>query len=218
MADSKSDNQNDFVISKNLDDEETEDYHSEDFYGNHTGIFKKKTLSPIVLGGVGFIVLVILFMLIFFRPGNVVGEERLQTLEARIQQLESKLATIGVIDQALDRLAEQEQKFSLLNKRLDRLEGTTKTQIDQIIKELSILHQKTAGKPLPKVGAPQTTAPAKKEIKTKFHQVRAGETLYRISQRYGLTVDQLRRYNNIDSKATIQPGQKLRLTPTGGQQ
>ena len=217
MADSKNDNQEDFVISKDLEDEEAEDYHREDYYGNHVGIFQKKTLTPMVIGGVGLVVLVILLIFIISRTGNVIGKEQLQSLETRIQQLESKLATIGVIDQALDRLAEQEQKFTLLSKRADRMEATAKTQIDQIIKELGILHQKTAGEPLPKAKAPQPAAAAKKELKSKFHQVRAGETLYRISQRYGLTVEQLRRYNNIGSKATIQPGQKLKLTPNGSQ-
>jgi len=44
------------------------------------------------------------------------------------------------------------------------------------------------------------------------HEVSAGETLYSISRRYGLTVDQLRAYNNIGQDAAIRPGQRLRLT------
>jgi len=40
-----------------------------------------------------------------------------------------------------------------------------------------------------------------------------GETLYSISRRYGLTVDQLRTYNNIGKDTAIRPGQKLKLSP-----
>ena len=213
MVDPKNGNQENFVISKDPDDEEVKEDQGEDYYGSHVGIFRKKTVSPFVIGGVGFIVVVILLIFIFSRSGNVSEKEQLQSLEARIQQLESKLATIGVIDQALDRLAEQEKKITMLSNRVESSEATTKTQIDQIIKELGNLHQKTAGKPSPKAKAPQGAASGDKEIKSKFHQVRAGETLYGISRRYGLTVEQLQSYNNMGSKATIQPGQKLRLTP-----
>jgi LysM repeat protein len=37
--------------------------------------------------------------------------------------------------------------------------------------------------------------------------------MYSISRRYGLTVEQLRTYNNIGKNAAIRPGQKLKLSP-----
>lgn len=43
-----------------------------------------------------------------------------------------------------------------------------------------------------------------------FHRVKAGETLYAISVRYGVTVDQLRKWNRI-RKNHIEVGQRLRL-------
>ena len=129
MVDPKSDNQENFVISNDLEEEVVvEDERREDYYGSHVGIFRKKTTSPFVIGGVGFIVLVILLIFIISRSGNGTEKKQLQSLEARIQQLESKLATIGVIDQALDRLAEQEKKIDLLSKRIERSEATVKTK------------------------------------------------------------------------------------------
>jgi membrane-bound lytic murein transglycosylase D len=47
----------------------------------------------------------------------------------------------------------------------------------------------------------------------KIHEVGAGDTLYSISRRYSLTVDQLRKYNNIGKDTAIRPGQKLKLSP-----
>ena len=217
MIDSKNDNQEDFVISKDDSENEAEDLRREDYYGNHTSVFQKKSVIPFVIGGVGLIVLIIFFIFIISGPGDGADKEQLQDIEARIQKLEGKLATIGVIDQALDRLAKQEQELELLNSRLDRFETTVKTQIDQIIKELGILHQKTAQTPAPKARTPQPAAESKKEIKQKYHQVRAGETLYGISRLYDLTVEQLRSYNNIGPNAAIQPGQKLKLTRSGKQ-
>ena len=215
MVDSKNDNKEDFVISKDYDDEETEELDREDYYGNHTGVFQKKSAIPFVIGGIGLIVLVILFILIILRPGDVTGRGKLKSLEARIEQLEGKLATIAVIDQVLDRLTKQEQELKLLSKSVERSEATFKTQIDQIIQELGKLHQKKAQTATPKAQAPQPAAKTKKEIKTRFHLVRAGETVFGISQRYGLTVEQLRSYNNIGPNAAIKPGQKLKLSRNG---
>jgi LysM repeat protein len=217
MVDSRNDNGEDFVINKDDNENEAEDLRREDYYGDHTSVFQKKSVIPYVIGGVGLIVLIIFFIFMISAPGDVADNEQLQAIEARIQQLEGKLATIGVIDQALDRLAKQEQELDLLGNRLDRFETTVKTQIDQIIKELGILHQKTAHTPTPKAQAQQPAAEDKKEIKPSYHQVRPGETLYGISRLYGLTVDQLRSYNNIGPDAAIQPGQKLKLSRNGKQ-
>jgi uncharacterized protein (TIGR00159 family) len=51
----------------------------------------------------------------------------------------------------------------------------------------------------------------RKKTKTRFHRVRTGECLYTIARRYGLTVKQLRQFNNLTPGAIIYPGQKLHL-------
>jgi len=47
-----------------------------------------------------------------------------------------------------------------------------------------------------------------------IHVVQRGETLFRIAQRYGLTIDELARLNSITDPSSIQVGQRL-LVPTG---
>ncbi|MCJ7541662.1 MAG: LysM peptidoglycan-binding domain-containing protein [Desulfobacterales bacterium] len=50
----------------------------------------------------------------------------------------------------------------------------------------------------------------------RYHEVRAGENLFRIGLRYNLNVEVLRRLNNLPPDATmIQPGQKLVVSPAG---
>jgi membrane-bound lytic murein transglycosylase D len=46
-----------------------------------------------------------------------------------------------------------------------------------------------------------------------MHTVKQGDTLYRISRRYNLSVDQLREYNKLGAKAAIYPGQQLNVAP-----
>ena len=206
MVDPKFESRDNFVINDKYDDEEVQELNREDYYDDHAGMFRKKYLTPFTIGGVGIIVIVILLVIFLSGPKDVVDSRQLQSLEAKIQQLEKKLAAIGVIDQALDRLGNQEQNLNLISERFDRFNSTVTTQIDQIIKELGALHQKSSQAPLP-------AKTAQKETKPKFHQVRSKETLWGISRRYGLTVSQLRSYNNMGSNATLQPGQKLKLTP-----
>jgi len=59
--------------------------------------------------------------------------------------------------------------------------------------------------------APKTRVPT--EIKTEFreHQVKPGDTLYSISRNYGVTVAEIRNWNNISEDNILSVGQKLEI-------
>ena len=213
MVDSPKDTREDFVISNGYDEEEEGDLGREDSYSRQTEVLQNKSNLPYIIGGVGLVFIIILFVFILSGSSDGVKLEQLQALEKRIEQLEKKMATLGGMDQALERIDNSEKELGLIMERLDRFEGTVTTQIDQIIKELGKLHQKTGSAPAPKAKAAQPVAKSTTEKKMKVHEVSAGETLYSISRRYGLTVDQLRKYNNIGKDTAIRPGQKLKLSP-----
>ena len=206
MNDPKFENHDNFVINDKYDAEDIQELNREDYYDDHSGIFRNKYINPFTIGGGALVVIVVFFVILISGPEDTVDTRRLQSLEVKIQQLEKKLASMGAMDQALDRLGDLEKKFSLISERSDHFIETVTTQIDQIIKELGVLHQKSSQAPL------AVKTDQKKTI-SKFHQVRSKETLWAISRRYGLTLDQLRSYNNIGPKETIQPGQTLKLTP-----
>jgi membrane-bound lytic murein transglycosylase D len=46
-----------------------------------------------------------------------------------------------------------------------------------------------------------------------YHEVRAGDSLWKIARKYGLSVEQLRRYNRLAVGDAVHPGQRLRLAP-----
>ena len=92
-----------------------------------------------------------------------------------------------------------------LEKRLTKLEGT-----DQKLARLESQVRK-----LERSMSKSTRSVAARTKKTRYHEVRQGETLSRIAQKYGITVEQLCRLNKITPKTVIRPGQKL-LVPSGG--
>ena len=212
MVDSPKDNREDFVISEDDDTEGEEDLGRQDYYDDQTGLFQNKLNRTFIIGGIGLVIIVILLVMVLAGPSDVVDRQQLQALEDRIQQLEKRITTTGVMDEALGRIDNNEKELSLIMERVDRFEGTVATQIDQIIKELGKLHQKAGSAPAAKVKTAQPAAKSTPEKPTRVHEVRPGETLYSISRRYGLTVDQLRTYNNLGTDTAIHPGQKLKLT------
>jgi membrane-bound lytic murein transglycosylase D len=55
--------------------------------------------------------------------------------------------------------------------------------------------------------------PEKINTQTALHEVKAGETLFRISKIYQVSVDDLIRWNNLGKVPTIQVGQKIKVKP-----
>ncbi|MBW1980829.1 MAG: DNA integrity scanning protein DisA nucleotide-binding domain protein, partial [Deltaproteobacteria bacterium] len=57
---------------------------------------------------------------------------------------------------------------------------------------------------------PASAAVARSEAKrTRYYQVRTGDTLWAIGRRFGLTVEQLQKLNKLGAAAVIHPGQRL---------
>jgi LysM repeat protein len=54
----------------------------------------------------------------------------------------------------------------------------------------------------------QTVSQEKKQ----YHKVVRGDTLYSISRKYSLSVEEVCRLNNLKQNQSIQPGQKLMVT------
>ena len=48
--------------------------------------------------------------------------------------------------------------------------------------------------------------------KSSVHVVRRGDSLWSIARRYGVTINQLSRWNGLDKSSVLRPGQRVRLT------
>ena len=188
-------------------------------------VSKGSLSTPILLlGTIGALLVVIIMVAVWFweRPQGPKPAKRLRLLEKRIEQLEERIAKIDGFNQRVMALESQGQKFMNAVDRLDRFETAITLRMDIVAKELAKLQQPAATTPTP--GAKPAAAGLKKEPVEKppaaspestkqatLHTVRAGETLYSISRRYGMSVDELRSANQLDEKATIYPGQQLKV-------
>jgi LysM repeat protein len=135
---------------------------------------------------------VVIFLIagFFLRTSNVDSVIKLRSLENRIKQLENRSYRIDWVEAKLEQIEEKNKQFTTFMDTFRKLETP------------------------PKINTAQAS---EKQTKAVYHEVVAGETLYGISRRYGLTVDELRRLNKLEPEATIYPAQRLRISPADNQ-
>ena len=208
-------------------DSSTDDLPEEDLQEESSSDVRlpKKSLSAstLLLAVIGAALVVVVMVAVWFweRPQGVPPEKRLKLLENRIDQLEDRIARLGGINERVMTLESQGQKFMTAVDRLDRFETAIGLRMDILVKEITGLQQEAGANSTPEKApatvstantqASQPPAPAAAAEDSTFHTVSAGDTLYSISRRYGLSVDELRTANQLDEKSTIYPGQQLKV-------
>lgn len=171
-----------------------------------------KSHMPLVLGTTG-LVLVAIVAWWLLSGGNQAGDSStVQKLDQRLTQMEEKLAKLEWLDQGLARLDKQEKTYEALVKKIDRIETAMKQQSALIEKKITLLGTQP---PAPANEAKKTSAKTgeTKPTSSGIHVVKSGDNLFRIGQEYGLSVDRLRKLNNLTADSKIFPGQKLKVSP-----
>jgi LysM repeat protein len=147
---------------------------------------RRKHSRFIKITAAAFAIFVILLVIIIFKSQKLADKNQLLTIEKRLDRLEAE--------------------FTALKKYIA-------SKLDQAIKEMERDRNTTTTQDS---SSAKTTPTAQKEqnnVEPKVHKVLPGESLARISRYYGLSIKQLRDYNNLDSGSIIYPGQELKLTP-----
>jgi len=138
-----------------------------------------------------------------------------------ILYLLSKLRTGGEPSPLQLRVTALEQKITGLEKQLGELQGKVSTsgpdpallqRVDVIAQKVEALEKQKQSTAEPK--AKPSTAP-KPAVSTEkqYHTVQKGDTLYRISKKYGISVKDLRKLNNLSGDQSLRTGQKLLVSP-----
>jgi len=173
---------------------------------------KKEWRQPrltLVFVGVGLVVLVMIFVWFTEKPRTGTATKRINMLESKIEQLEKTIAKINGIEEKLTTLENQSQKFMFAVDRLDRFETSISLRMEQVGKKLAALQKVTVESRSKPDVAPQSPVVSRNDATETYHTVSTGDTLYSISRRYELTVEELRKANQLPEGATIYEGQKL---------
>lgn len=216
---------------KDPNEEELDDKPYSHLKKQNSNMFGEKSKIPFIIIGVGIIFLIVLFFILNPKPPQNKYpdvrpiESRLAMLEQRINKLEMMKDQIKNIEDQVrlnsEIQTEQQQlansiklnseNISEIQKKLNSIEPGMKVK-DEKPPAKSSEHPETAKKVQPAQVAVQPTG------EKLYHTVLKGETVYRISQKYGLSVQKLQEMNNIDAKTAIHPGQKLIVGPAGKSQ
>jgi LysM repeat protein len=191
----------------------------------------------LILGGAGVLLAVVLLTLYSGGrnkrpPDNVTASDHatLGQLEQRIAGLEGIVKKIELLEtrnrELQKSVADMNQAEKLLSRRFD--------QLSQVVNELQkSMTARSAPVEAPSSEQGEPIATSEKSFypetpstitrmpfslpKSRYHEVRPGDTLYSIAQHYNLTVDELCRLNDMTPRQVIHPGQELLVAPGGNQ-
>ena len=212
MARSENGSDKDFVLSSDYQSQEVLEPREDTYYESGSGTSGGHAFKHIYLAIGGFMILIVLCVVLIARTYSLAEKAQLLALESRLAQLEGRLGSLEG-DGALSQTGGSGNQLILLTERLDQLEANMTARMNNMVKELNTPPPKTASQAVQKAATPKQLPAENREAKAKMHTVKQGETLYRISRRYNLSVDQLREYNKLGAKAAIYPGQQLQVTP-----
>ena len=123
----------------------------------------------------------------------------------------------GAADPLQLKMAAFEQKISSLERQIVDLQGKSGPvgSDPALLQRMEALAQKVEAlekRPLPPTPESKAKPPSPKSAvstEKRYHTVQKGETLYKISKKYGITVEELRKLNNLSRDRSVRPGQKV---------
>ena len=153
----------------------------------------------VFFGGIAVLILVAALVLL---TGGEDPEEPVpwQDLSARLDALEARLDGMEASVQQIPALTGRIEGFAKSTGRMEADQRALRQRIEQFARRVKT----QAGKPTPAQAGTQASAGGGAR-----HTVQKGETLFSIARRYGLSVEQLCRLNDMTKTSVIHPGQTL---------
>lgn len=166
--------------------------------------------KSIILWAVGILILIAVVSFLF-GGGSEVSKKDLDSVYSRLAQLEKRTENLEAVEGKIAQLEKEDKKLEKSAIKIDKSIGYLKSQVGKLNKKIDGLQK---GMPSSGPGAKPSNirqGRQKPPAGTQIHEVRAGDSLYLIARKYGISVDELCRINNITKKHVIQPGQKLKV-------
>lgn len=170
---------------------------------------------PFILVAAGLVIVIIVFFISLTGRKDTVDVSRIDMLEQRLSVMEDRLFKLEGIRNATEAMGEQNKTIDMLQAKVSQLESAVATRMDQLSDDLTKLSRKTASAGGVRSVVQKEGSVKEAPAKTVVHQVRSGDTLFGIGRRYGVSVEALRRLNNIPRGKSIFPGQKLIVRKSG---
>jgi len=144
-----------------------------------------------------------------FRLGNRYSDKSLSTIWDSIVQLGKRQQELERMENRIALLEKLQRGLSEQVSRLDGSAKSTREQLEKLTQEIALLQQR--------IGPDAAKEGATRGIREKppsggkghYYEVCPGDSLYTISQKYGISVDELCRFNHINPDQVIRPGQKI---------
>ena len=154
--------------------------------GTANEVYRKVFSKLLIIAAVVFLIFAILFVVVFSQSQNLADKKQVLAIEKRLDQIETEFTSLKTYI------------ASTLDRAIQEMERDTHT---------------TAAQETPSAKNSPPPQQEQNDAEPKVHKVQPGDSLYKISRQYGLSIQQLRDYNKLESNATIFPGQELKLTP-----
>ena len=171
-----------------------------------TGTKSRRSLpltSYLIMAGIVVLILAIGFALFFqFHKGSIPD---LRPIENRLKMAEQNLPQLaGLVMELQQSVSKLNTTGESLSKRMDELSN----KVAQL-QAAAVTEQTKSRAPVRVQEEPAV------KTETAYHQVQHGETLYGIAKKYGISLAELCRLNQISTGQTIRPGQKLLVSKQG---
>jgi LysM repeat protein len=180
---------------------------------------RKKTLGSkgkILLLSVLVVAVVIIVAVMLPKGNDDRSTGNLAAVSTRLTQIEKKLAAV---DELITRISDIENRDNAYKLKTDELSNYLKSlmnHVDVLTQKVEALEmERAAATAARKAPAPKaaTRTEASPSTQKRYHTIQRGENLYRISLKYGMTLEDLCSINGITPNDAIRPGQKLLVRP-----
>jgi len=185
-----------------LNDLDEKEQLSRDLGGGWFGEWRKYRLPGII----GLVVILFLFFLFLIAGGSKEEKQAgkndsdTRSVETRLNKLELQyqmlMEDVNKIRESGSKVSQQD--LSKLRKAVADLEKRLTGLENKLDKRMHPRRKVDTGE--------------EKAGETRRHTVEEDDTLFDIGQRYGVTVEQLREWNDIDPQEYIHPGQELKVS------
>jgi LysM repeat protein len=188
-------------------DDGDETYEDYDAYAalNRQSLLRKPYM-PYIAAGVVALVVIIGFAMYGTSSQSDALTEEVALLGKRLDDLEFRIGNLEQAASGGEGLGALQQQSETLARQIQNLESKLGESLNQVDSKLAALEKRQQS--LAKSAAPAPPSKAKANA-PRTHVVKAGETLYQISRKYGVTVEELKKRNKMGQDVTIRPGQEL---------